>query len=54
MDLPSILQIISAGANIAILIIVIKATRQFSRIELKVETMWDVFVKRFGHYVKEN
>lgn len=40
--------ILSVGTNVSILMVGMKLVRQFSRIELKVETMWSVFMRKFG------
>ena len=39
---------LQVGTNLALLTIAVSLTRKFTRVELKVDTMWDVFVKRFG------
>lgn len=41
---PTWFQVVSIGVNISILLVIIKLTRQFSRVELKVETMWKHFI----------
>lgn len=38
-------QLVSPIINIAVLLFVIKLVRQFSRVELKVDTMWTHFIK---------
>lgn len=42
------IQLLSVGTNFSILIVGIKLIRHLSRMELKVDTMWDAFIKRFG------
>lgn len=46
MSPAELIQVISAGINIALLIILIKLVRFLSRIELKVDTMWVDFMRR--------
>jgi len=47
-DLLKLLSVISVGSNIALLASAVKIIRNISRMELKVDTMWGVFVRRFG------
>lgn len=42
-------EFLQVGTNIALLTVVVSLTRKFTRVELKVDTMWDVFMKRFGN-----
>lgn len=41
-------QFISIGTNLTIILVGVKLVRLVSRMELKVDTMWGVFVRRFG------
>jgi hypothetical protein len=41
------IEFISVATNISILIVGIKLVRHMSRMELKVEMMWDVFMHKF-------
>lgn len=45
---PEWVQALGVVVNFSLLLVGVKLTRQFARIELKVETMWSVFVRRFG------
>lgn len=47
-DLLTLLSVISVGSNAALLVSAVKIIRNISRMELKVDTMWGVFVRRFG------
>lgn len=47
------IQLTSIGINIGGLIIAVKLIRMFSRIELKVEMMWGVFMEQYGHRVRK-
>lgn len=42
------MEFLQVGTNIALLTVAVSLTRKFTRVELKVDTMWDVFMKRFG------
>lgn len=41
-------ELLQVGTNIKLLLALLGLTRKFSRIELKVDTMWSVFMRRFG------
>lgn len=47
-DLLTLLSLLSVGSNAALLVSAVKIIRNISRMELKVDTMWGVFVRRFG------
>ncbi len=47
-DLLTLLSLLSVGSNTALLVSAVKIIRNLSRMELKVDTMWGVFVRRFG------
>ena len=40
--------LISAASNVALLTSAVKVVRTISRMELKVDTMWSVFTRKFG------
>ena len=42
------IQIINLLMNSGILIVAFQLVRHVARIELKVETMWNIFIKKFG------
>ncbi len=48
MTLPELIQIVTIGTNISIIVVGIKLVRHISRMEFKVDTMWSVFIRRFG------
>ena len=39
---------LSIGSNVALLVSAAKIVRNLSRMELKVDTMWGVFMRKFG------
>jgi len=43
-----IMQVINTGLNFAVLVVIVKATRSITRLELKVEMMWNVFARNIG------
>ena len=50
---PEWLQILTAITNVGVLTVGVKLVRHLSRMELKVETMWAVFMRRFGQRENE-
>lgn len=47
-DLLKLLSILSVGSNAALLVSAVKIIRNIARMELKVDTMWGVFMRKFG------
>ena len=43
-----VMQVINTGLNFAVLVVIVKATRSITRLELKVEMMWNVFARNIG------
>jgi len=49
------ISLLSVGTNLSVLFVGIKLVRHLTKIEIKVEMMWSVFMKRFGGELeKEN
>ena len=43
------IQVLSLATNASVVIVGVKVIRLISRMELKVDTMWSAFTKRFGN-----
>lgn len=53
-DFLKLLAVIGLGSNVALIVSAIKIIRNISRMELKVDTMWGVFMRKYGTRQSDN
>jgi hypothetical protein len=47
-NVQTLVTLLSLGSNVALVTTAVKIVKNLARMELKVDTMWGVFMRRFG------